>query len=198
MYSSRLITAPSNQPVSLEAAKRHLAIEDDFTDFDDLIESLIKAATTVTEDYTQRGLVTQTWELVLDGFPCSNVIELPMAGPLVSITSIVYKDEYGENHTVSTDVYAADIDALPGRLYVKRLQSWPYVVLNNSSAVKIRYVVGQAYTAVPEIYKTAITYMVGRLFEDRGPESGKSTDQVVKNLLSSYRLYSAYPVVRGI
>jgi uncharacterized phiE125 gp8 family phage protein len=201
MYTCRLITAPTEEPVSLEAVKNHLAIESTFTDFDDLIVSLTKTATQIVEDFTQRGLVSQTWELVLDAWPCASVVELPMAGPLASITSVKYTDEYATTTTVSTDVYAPDTDALPGRIYLKRLQSWPTGVLSPSSPVKIRYIVGQAVASVPEIYKTAITYLAGRLFESRNVETVKDTpcaDRIVKDLLGAYRLYSTYPVVRGL
>jgi uncharacterized phiE125 gp8 family phage protein len=63
----RQIAAPTVEPISLAEAKLHLRV--DFPDDDLLISSLIMAARFDAENKCNRALITQQWELVLDGFP---------------------------------------------------------------------------------------------------------------------------------
>lgn len=63
----RQIVAPAAEPISLPEAKKHLRV--DFPDDDDLILGLISSARFDAENKCNRVLVTQQWELVLDGFP---------------------------------------------------------------------------------------------------------------------------------
>jgi uncharacterized phiE125 gp8 family phage protein len=58
---------------------------------DEHIERLIRAAVDVYEDETQKAAMPQTWELVLSGFPCSGLIELPRP-PFISISSVSFYD----------------------------------------------------------------------------------------------------------
>lgn len=63
----RQIVAPLAEPLSLSEAKSHLRVE--FLDDDSLILGLIASARFDAENRCNRALVTQQWELVLDGFP---------------------------------------------------------------------------------------------------------------------------------
>jgi hypothetical protein len=63
----RLITAPNAEPVTLQEAKDSLRVEG--TDEDARITRHIINARRQAEAYTERQLVTATWELVLDAFP---------------------------------------------------------------------------------------------------------------------------------
>ena len=56
---SVLVTAPTEEPVSLAEAKLHLRV--DYTNDDVLIGALITAARQHAENDTRRALVTQTW-----------------------------------------------------------------------------------------------------------------------------------------
>lgn len=69
--------APTALPVDLDAAKAGLRIEHD--DEDDLIESLIAAATDDAENRLHRALLPQTWELSLDALPGRIVLPWPVA-----------------------------------------------------------------------------------------------------------------------
>ena len=61
------ITAPTLLVVSLVEAKAHLRV--DVSDDDDLITACIHSATALAEQYTNRAIAPQTWELTLDAFP---------------------------------------------------------------------------------------------------------------------------------
>jgi len=195
MFTPRLITAPLSTVISLSEAKLFLSIDDQSNVYDPLLSMLIKTATHRIEQYTQRGLVTQTWQLNSDRVP-SNVVELPMAGPLASITSVTYTDASNITTTVSADLYTADVDALPGRLILKPTSSWPSVDLYPGSGFRIRYVVGTDVADVPEIFKTAITFYTGFLFENR--DADPKLPKVIQDLLYTHRITSPVPVLWGI
>lgn len=74
--SLKLVTGPSEEPITVAAAKLDMRVDDDFTDHDDLIGGLIAAGRQYAETVTRRALVTQTWRLTADRFPS------PMAGRL--------------------------------------------------------------------------------------------------------------------
>ncbi len=69
--------APTALPVDLDAAKTRMRIEHD--DEDDLIESLIAAATDDAENRLHRALLPQTWALSLDELPGYIVLPWPVA-----------------------------------------------------------------------------------------------------------------------
>jgi hypothetical protein len=71
---ARLITPPSGEPLSLADAKAHLRLD---TPLDDAyVTSLITTARQYTESVCWRGMLAQTWELVLPGFLGDDRFEL--------------------------------------------------------------------------------------------------------------------------
>ncbi len=136
----KLITAATVEPVTLAQAKAQLNVDHD--DDNDLIELLIS----VTREHLdgeagllQRALVTQTWDLYLDAFPCGDIrIPLP---PLQSVTSVKYDDENGDEQTVDAENYSVDTVNEPGWLRRNHSWSWPttYCAAN---AVRVRFIAG--------------------------------------------------------
>lgn len=74
----RLLTPPASEPVTLAEAKAHLRL--DTVDDDTYVNTLILVARQYVEQACWRGLVTQTWELVLDGFGGEDTLELGQRG----------------------------------------------------------------------------------------------------------------------
>jgi uncharacterized phiE125 gp8 family phage protein len=160
-----LITAPAQEPVTVEEAKAHL--RETSNDSDELIRSLIIAARQYVEKRTARQLVTATWELSLDEL--QNQVELPLP-PLVSITSVKYTNADGVVTTVATTVYEITSGLEPGFLRLAYNQIWPTDYLSFSDVWKIRYVAGYgAASVVPEAIKAAIKLYVAHLYENREP-----------------------------
>src|SRR5678809_194962 len=104
-----LITPPEETPVTLEEAKAHLRIDHD--DDDVYVQGLIDAATGMVDGRygsLGRALEPQTWELVLDRFPCwpyHICIPLP---PLLSVDSITYTDGDDVEQTIDSADYEVD------------------------------------------------------------------------------------------
>lgn len=143
-----LITPPAVEPVTVDDIK--VAGRIDGTAFDAQITNLlIPAIRQEAEHRLARRLITQTVELLLDGFPSSIDIDLTLPDAQ-AITSIKYLDGTGVEQTLSTSVYQLDADNVPSRALLKVGQSWPETQ-NLPSSVRIRYTVGygNAGTDVP-------------------------------------------------
>ena len=78
-----LATAPTELPVTMQMAKRHLRVTDG--DEDDLIRALIGGATDHAQTVTNRQLVSATYEYTLNAW--EDVIYLPRP-PLSSVTTV--------------------------------------------------------------------------------------------------------------
>jgi uncharacterized phiE125 gp8 family phage protein len=86
-----LKTAPVKEPVSIDDAKKHLRVDDDYTDDDSLLVSIVVDARDWVEQYLWRKLITQTWYAYLEEWPAGGYIELPF-GKLQSVTAVKYTD----------------------------------------------------------------------------------------------------------
>jgi uncharacterized phiE125 gp8 family phage protein len=158
-----LTTAPTEEPVSLDEVKAHVLVDHSADDI--YLNSLIVAARMHVENYLQRALVTQTWDLYLDAFP--DEIEIPLP-PLVSITHIKYYDTGGTLQTLSESNYTVDTYSQPGRVVLAYSCSWP-ATRSIINAVTIRFVAGYgAASAVPRHIRQAILLKVADLYENRG------------------------------
>jgi len=189
----RLITPPAEEPVTLAEAKAQLRLEhalDDTT-----VTALISTARQYVELATWRALVTQTWELSLDGFPvwsvtCPREIQLPK-GDVQSVTSVKYDDPAGVEQTFPASSYIVD-GYPPARVVLKRVANWPATNFEALS-VRVRYVAGYgAASAVPGPLKQATLLLVSQMYEHRVPEVTAAVIGQVQfsfdALLAPYRL----------
>lgn len=156
----RVITAPTEEPVSTETAKLFLRV--DASAEDTLIASLIKAAREKGEELSRRAFVTQTLEMIVDDFPPNYALKV--ARPrLQSVTSVTYYDE-DNNSAVWTD-YVVNARSEPGTII---FDSLPSVALMESGGVVVRFVAGYgAASAVPERIKNLILSLVAYWYENR-------------------------------
>jgi uncharacterized phiE125 gp8 family phage protein len=164
-------TGPTVEPITVEEAKKQARITDAASD--GLIESYIISAREACESFMGRGLLTQTVKAVLEDF--ANVMPLPLAAPLQSITHIKYYDGDGTLQTLDTSVYDTDTLSRPGAVVLKVGQSWPALHGDRRNGrVEITYVVGWTTPAlVPEQVKQGIRMYVTYLDLDRdGMEAG--------------------------
>jgi uncharacterized phiE125 gp8 family phage protein len=134
------------------------------------IESLIREATEVGEEYTQRAFMPQTWQMVLTGFP-SGAIELERP-PLLGVTAFDYVDADGV--TQSLAVSPADFQLAVSGKYAKASilplvgASWP-TTGTVRDAVTITYDAGYADVTDPQLarYARGVAVMVAELYKQR-------------------------------
>lgn len=186
---SKLIIAPSVEPISLTEAKEHLYVPHNSDDA--LIGAIIVAARGDAERRLGRALINQTWELALDAFPAE--IELPYP-PLMSVTSIKYLDTDGAEQVLDPVQYVVDADAAPGAVVPAYGASWPSTRAQRN-AVRARYVAGYGVdaTSVPAPIKRWILLRIGALYENReSAVTGTTFQDAPRNfadvLLDSYRV----------
>ncbi len=162
----RRITPPTEPLVSLAEAKAQCRV--DHADQDALIERMVEQATSYLDGYSGiigQALVTQTWELVLDRFPCGPV-QIPL-GPLQSVTSVKHDDSNGDELTFDAANYVVDNVSKPGWVVLNRDASWP-ATLDAVNAVRIRFVCGfGAPSEVPAAIRGAVLMLVGDFYANR-------------------------------
>ncbi len=159
-----LVTEPEVEPLGLQEAKKHLHVVTD--DENNLVSSYLIAARQAAEAHLNRGLITQTWQLVVDRF--YEEVALPMAAPLQSVTHIKYYDTSGVLQTLSSTIYTLDTVSRPGRVHRAVDQTWPTVQTGRVNPITITYVVGwETAEAVPERIKQGIRFRLAAYHADR-------------------------------
>lgn len=200
-----LVTAPTDEVVTLAEARAHLHMWDaSDTSEDAYIQSLIDAAVSNLdgiEGWLGRCIREQTLKLTIDEFPCrgSNPypqpIKLPLA-PLSSVSEIAYTDSDGTEATISSFRTFNVGTFETGYVMPAFSADWPTTAVD-PGAVRVTYVAGYADGEVPRGIKHAILLLVGHWFEhreaalDTGAKFGLIEIPVgVDRLLNPYRLYS--------
>jgi len=187
----KLIEDNADEPVTLDEAKQHCRIESN--DDDVLITARIKAARQLAEHETRRALATQTWDLILDQFPCQREIIIPKP-PLQSVTYIKYVDSNGIEQTLSTDDYKVDDKNEPGKIVSAYGKSWPST-RNEINAVTVRFICGYGEEdMVPEGIRSWMLLKIATLDENReslvtGFTPSALPDRFVDGLLDPYRVF---------
>lgn len=152
---------------------------------DDLVTRHIKTARVEVENFLNRALITQTWDMYLEGFPGNGEILVPRP-PLQSVTHVKYKDTAGVLQTWGTANYIVDTmsDDQQGRIALAYGISWPSTYAE-IQAVQIRFVAGYGVAAnVPDKFKDAILLKVADLYQNRGDrETSRRIDEAVEALL---------------
>lgn len=177
------VTAPADPVLTLAEAREHLDIDTDgsppTSEHDDLIQKLVAAAEAELDGldgWLGRALVTQTWKLLLPGFPSGSgsdagiVLPLTSAKPVTSppatvVTEIAYIDADGVAQTVD----AADMRVLtevePNIVEPLYSKVWPST-RRTRHAVTITYVAGYgAASAVPEDIKAYLKVRLRQFYD---------------------------------
>lgn len=168
-----LVTAPATEPLTLVEAKLHCKIDPEQPDDDALFLDLIEAARDYAETATRRRMVSQTWDLVLEDFPCET-LELPFP-PVTSITSISYLDTAGAAQTWSSALYETQLPAGPwaevARIRPVYGQIFPATYLA-FDAVTVRFVCGYdtGLNLRPTLLNAAMKALVAAMYEKRVAE----------------------------
>jgi uncharacterized phiE125 gp8 family phage protein len=169
-----LLSAPADQPVTLDEAKAHCRVL--HTRDDAYISRLIKVATEHAEDVTQRALESQVWVAVYRRFPCGtlNALVIPRA-PLIAVQSVEYLDVDENIQTVDSSIYRiiADAGNNPARLVLRHNKDWPGVH-HSDDAVRVTFMAGYGRVSsspmeplTPEGIRHAILMFVVELYENR-------------------------------
>lgn len=180
MGTLTVITAPTEEPITIAEAKEFLGILHD--DDDVRIHNLIKSAREFAESYLNIKIMSQVVERSYDSWPA---IVIPLkVWPLQSIDSVKYDDTASpvteQTLTVNTDYYA-DVTTIGGR--VGTLTGWPSVA-SKFNPIRIRMTAGYTDTdSVPERIKDGIKAYIGYLYD-----SEPDFKEVAQNILYQERI----------
>ena len=186
-----LTTAPAGLPLSLNQLKAQLRLSADQTDEDALLMGLLRSAVEHCEAVTGRALMSQTWTLFRDAWPCGGAavpaeglsvgpshdtpargIELPRP-PLQSVIHVKTYDDSDNATTWAAANYLVDTAREPGRIVARRGQSLP-LPARAANGIEIRFVAGYGDDPadVPEAIRHGLLLLTARLYEHRGDDMG--------------------------
>jgi uncharacterized phiE125 gp8 family phage protein len=143
------------EPVDLIVAKRHLNIT--FTDDDNLLNDIIKAARIKVEKRHNVSLVTREVTVTLSNG--NGKVELPY-GP---VQTFDYMENIEEEEIVADDYT------------VRNLQ---YVESPISEYLKVTYTAGYSPTTIPADYKREILEEIAYLYRHRGDEKRENNSKI--------------------
>lgn len=184
-----LLVPPATEPWTVADAKNFLRVEHD--EDDALIASLIASARGQVEALTRRGLITQTWRLVLDRWPPDGRIA-PRLAPLRGVTAARIFDAAGNATAIDEERFvveaAANVIAAPG---------WSLPLPGRDVAgIELDVTVGFGDTAadVPDVLRHAVRTLVAHWYDNRGLVAiGASVAMLpgsVSAMIASYRVLS--------
>ncbi len=186
------LVAPAAQALTLAEAKLHLKVTTNA--LDDLVLAYLAAATEAAEREVELALLTQQWEVALDGWWAGD-LALPYP-PLVTVDEIRYRDENDVEQVLPADVYEVAPEYRPGRVRLAPGKSWPSLY-PRSEAVRVRFTCGHGGTpdAVPEGIRQAVRLLLAH--NERNAEAvvrGEAPVEVplgARWLLAKYRIPEA-------
>ena len=161
-WTTKIITEPAVEPVTLEQVKNHSRI----THIED--DSWLLMAMVVARQYVEKtcelSLITQTRRTTFDGF---RKPWLTLAyGPTLSISGIQYYDQTNTLQTLAS--YQAALESNPCLIVPAPGQPWPQTMPNKMDAVKVTYVAGYGDPEnVPAALKQAILLLVDHWYSNR-------------------------------
>lgn len=170
------ITGPSCEPIDLTEVMNHSNITiASPAQKRAIIDIFIPAARQYLEYRTGLTFHQKTLEWLLSEFPeCGEPIRLRLATPLISITSVKYKDSSGAEETWASSNYIADTDSKVGRLVPAYGVSYPSPTLYPSWPIKIRGTAGIAVTSpvsdAPANVKYPLCMLTAAMWENREAE----------------------------
>lgn len=179
-----VVTRPVVYPVSLSEAKDFLKV--DGYDEDDLILACIEGAVDIFERSTGLALIYQTLKQTFDTY-CDDGLEL-FRSPIISISTISYKDEDGNSQTYSTsNVYVEKRHGYP-KVQLKENQTFPDVS-GETNNIEITFIAGYGDSFdVPEGIKTDLKYLIKQYYDCRG-DAVRMLPTISDRIMSKYKIY---------
>ncbi|HEY1071500.1 head-tail connector protein [Brevundimonas sp.] len=187
MWRPPVVTAaPTDQAITLAAAKKHLRVDHD--DDDALIEGMVAAAVGHVESVTGQRLVRQTLTIRCGGW---NDLAALSVAPVVEILAIRYRDGSGVDQTLSAAEYEARLEGLLPEIVRAGGASWPSV--QAGSLITVEMMAGYDDGAAPPELMAAAKLILGDLYTYRetvgGDASAIPTSATVEALLTNHRRF---------
>lgn len=185
----KVITPPTEEPITLEEAKANLRAIGADEDAD--IERMIRAARQMAEERLNRALMPQVLAFGADGF-CS-ALRVPRP-PMRQLDSITYIDTDGTAQVLPGAAYIVDGFADPPLITAAYGAPWP-TTRAQTGAVVVQYQAGYDDAAsVPEPIRQWMLLAINAFYEHRSAVAPEQTyalpEDFAKWLLQRYVVYS--------
>jgi hypothetical protein len=175
MYLQSVIQPVQGEAVSLDLAKKHLNIEADYHDDDELIQGYIASAVDFVEGYTGRPLIGVS-TFFLSSFTGSHLDVIPV----VASHSVQYFDSV-EYVDLPSDDY--DIVGITANCYEIIFSEDSPVIPASDKAIKVT-----VNTTCPAVLKHAVLLKVGEAYAFRENRPVNGVDNSVYSLCRNYRI----------
>lgn len=191
MMYVRVAIPPTEEVITLARARLQCKIDADIppvapateptSERDPEITDAIASARQTVQEYLQRAIGEQTFELVLTGW--QRCVSIPF-GAVTSIESIKYQAPGGEQIMPS-----ASYSVSGGDKPVLKIEDAPELA-DEPDNVRIRYVSGYTETTLPAPIKSAMLLLIKDLVENTSRQVDRplSENAAFCNLLATYRL----------
>lgn len=186
---TNIITVPSNSPadvVLFNLVKKHLRVDVDFTDENDLIQSYIDTAIIHCENFIGGHINNKTVTISADGFDNPFCFD---DFPINQVTSVTYLPSNPNAAAVTINAQDYKLSSKNNKDFMLHFYNTLPATRNQFDAVTVVYEVG--FTEIPKAIIQAILLFVGAMYENREDET-KTTFQRVSsaaNLLYAYKKY---------
>jgi uncharacterized phiE125 gp8 family phage protein len=165
--SIRRVVDPLVEPVTVSEAKAHLRVDEEFTDDDLYIQSLITSARIHVENVSDRTLIRSKWQIKLDLFPSWD-IELPRPPLMADAVEVTYIPSGAVYSPVSFTDFRTDRDSTPSVIRPQWNGTWPSARgAENDVTVSYWAGFGESGQSVPAPARHCILLMVGHWYATR-------------------------------
>lgn len=147
-------------PVTLALAKQQCSIHASDTTFDALLPTYIAAAVEYVENDTGHLLKPRTVTQGFDRF--GDYLELTRR-PVISVESVAYVDQDGQDQTVAD--FRARLDRNPARVFPPVDDAWP--TPRSNEAIVVNYTAGYAADAYPAPLVLICLQLIAHWFVNR-------------------------------
>lgn len=184
----KVITPPTEEPITLAEAKANLRVVFDDEDAD--ITRMIRAARQMAEERLNRALMPQVLAFAADEF--CGPLRVPRP-PLREVDSIKYVDTNGVEQTLTGTVYILDDFVDPPMISAAYGTPWP-TTRAQAGAVVVQYQAGYADAAsVPEPIRQWMLLAINAFYEHRSAVATEQTYALPEDfacwLLQPYKVY---------
>lgn len=194
--SISIITPPDPEKPAITTAllKSHLSILADETDYDAILEMYLGSAVDEFTSKTKRAVIYQTVRQSFDQFPYETYFRLERA-PLVSFTSLQYRNSAGAWVVVDPAIYSVDPLEQEPIVQLSNNRIWPGdISVQGYSNVRVQYVCGYGAdeTAIPFDIKRILCMIVGDSYlyrEDSDARPGAGLVIVNPSSINAMRKY---------
>jgi len=154
------LVTPGVSPVDLNDMKSYLKLSSAADD--DLINSMLSAATIWGENYTRREFRANSWLLLMDFFQERILIRRAPVDFIGSIQHLVS----GSLVTINPSIYYLKFNHQNSEILLTENSDWPKDTDNREQAIEVSFTT-KAYNGIDSI-KTAITRHVAFWYSNRG------------------------------